>query len=277
MSKLADGVITGVSNADYHADRTYLSSSVIKLIYKDIAAYKAQYIDGIAAPNNFNQTALDDGTLAHMLILEPELVATEVAVYPGLFKRGKEYDSFVEETKAKAASQSRNCPLIVSQPQWLRAQDLLAAYRKHPVAPKLVEPALKEHTICADVLGVPCKMRADAIDVEAGIISDVKTTSWASGRDIFCQTIDQLSYQLSAALYCMIAEVFYKKPFTFYFIVLSKKDQGCSVYKTSAITRASGAAMITTALNKLKKARETGIWEESSDLAQTMQEEVEEV
>lgn len=262
--KLQMGVNLGFSNNSYHEDRTFLSSSVLKTIYKDIAAYKLQYIDGVEKEKPKNQTALDDGTLAHMLILEPELVASEVAVYPGLFKRGKEYDNFVSQTILDSERAGLPTPLIVSQAQWLRSQELLASYKSNKTARKLIEASEKEYTVCSELLGVPVKMRADAIDVENGIITDIKTTGYASGVDVFKGTLNMLSYELSAALYCMIAEAHYKRPFTFYFVVLSKSDKRCEVYRTSKETRLMGENMVKTALKKYITAKSTNVWAENS-------------
>ena len=47
--ELVDGV-NYCSNFDYHSNRTYLSSSVLKTVYKDLAKYYAEYILGEKEP-----------------------------------------------------------------------------------------------------------------------------------------------------------------------------------------------------------------------------------
>ena len=258
MSNLLDS-----TNEAYHADRSHLSSSALKLLLNDPLAFKAQYIDGIAQPETTN-VAFQDGTLAHVLVLEPEKVAN-YAIFPGLRKFGTAWEEF------KKANADKIC---ISAAQMLRAERLYRAYAELPQAIQLVSGGLAEHTMTGETMGVKLKARADYI-VPGKYIVDVKTTSMPSDRDVFAETVAQYSYHLSAALYCRVAAQVYTDIHEFYWLVLSKEDQGCRVYKASATTLAAGDALLQRALLQYKKSIETGIWtlEQKTEL----QEEVEEV
>jgi len=245
--------INNYSNEEYHADRTYLSSSGIKLAYQDIAEFNRQY--NLNQKKEFsNIGALDEGSYAHTLILEPELVNIEYAFFPGWQKRGSDYESFVSANQGKK---------ILSATQKNRIDQLFAAYKKHPIAPTLISGGEAEQSICTEISGHRVKARFDYVNVEKGEIYDVKTTGYAGDVDSFKMTIDQLCYQLSGALYCQVAESFYGKPFSFFFIVLSKKDFTCNVYKLGPQKMSTGHRMVLEGLNKIKVARETGIWHET--------------
>lgn len=250
------GINEGISNTEYHSDRNFLSSSVLKTIYKDIAEYKKYYIDGEVKPQPANTAALEEGTLAHSMILEPHLVDTDYLFFKGAIKTGPEWKAFKEALPKNVMG--------LSWPQKARVEELAKVYRSRPEAVQLVEGCITEHTICAELSGVPVKIRADGIRPGEGIILDVKTTGYGSDKESFIMTLKKLDYQLSAALYCQVAEQFYGRPFKFYFIVLSKRDKTCDVYKASQDTRHEGDQMVATALRKYKKAKETGIWAEGS-------------
>lgn len=243
------------TNAEYHADRTHLSSSVIKTLYKDLAQYHKEYILG-EKPEFKNKAALEEGSLAHSLILEPHLTNSEYIFWDGWTKRGTEWDNF----KATAPEGKT----IISAPQKNRVDRLIQAYNTHPIAKNFISGGKAEETLAHNFLDVPIKVRFDYINVEKGFIADVKTTGFGSDIDSFKVQADGLMYELSAALYCTIAEMHYGKPFDFYFIVLSKKEFSCDVFKASTQFKLSGLKKIKIALEKYKKALQTGIWIEEN-------------
>ena len=180
------------------------------------------------------------------------MVQQDFNFYPGLFKRGKEYDTFVESVKNKNP--------IISDAQNHKVLKMIDSYKKLKPAAQLITGGFSEQTICGTLHDVLIKVRFDYINVDKGYIADVKTTSYGSDIDSFKMTMDGLMYQLSAALYCQMAEQYYGKPFDFYFVVLSKKDSTCNVYKTSAATMDSGKRIVLEACNKYKTAKETNNW-----------------
>jgi exodeoxyribonuclease VIII len=266
MSQLTDG-LNIATNEDYHGDRKYLSSSVLKTVLKSLNDYKKYYIDGEVKTFN-NRDALNEGTLAHAYILEPHLVETDFSFFPGFRKAGKEFEEFLSKMSPEDAKKP-----VISMPQKVRTKNLIDIYKLHPVAPKLIAGGEAEQTICGTLHGVPIKTRYDYINVDKGYIVDVKTTGYSGEIDSFKQTIKDLNYELSAALYCQIAEQFYGKPFDFYFVVLSKKELQTHVYKMSEETMNRGKRMVLEACNKYKKALDTGIWEESSTAKPLVQDE----
>ena len=262
--QLVDG-INNVSNSTYHADRNYLSSSVLKTIYKSLDQYYLEYVMGKKKEIGKElQAVFDYGTLAHSYILEPESVHKDFNFYPGFRKQGKEYEAYLENLV------NPNLP-VISASQKAQVNDLIKAYDKHPVAPSLITGGFAEHTICGQLHGVPIKVRTDYINADKGYIVDVKTTSYPSEKESFTMTVDQLSYHLSAALYTAMAEQYYGKPFDFYFLVLSKKDKTCDVFKLSSAKMEAGKRMVQEACSKYVKAKASGIWTEPSFIEQELE------
>lgn len=249
--QLKIGVNLGFSNEEYHADREFLSSSVIKTLYWDVKKYEDEYINGNKV--NKSSNGMQEGTAIHTRILEPHLYDEQVAVYPEMQKRGNAYSAFEDANPGK---------LILSLSQSMKIDRMFNAYNKRKEAVKMVDSCDKEYTICAEVEGVACKMRADAINVEQGFIADIKSTSYSAELEIFKENAysQLLSYDISAALYTKIAEIQYGKPFDFYYIVISKQDYVCHIYKASQQSIINGRNKISKALGSLKEFRKTGKW-----------------
>lgn len=246
--KLQKGVNV-CSNAEYHSDREYLSSSKLKLLLKDPADFYRQHIQG-----NSVQLAgahLDEGTAIHTALLEPELFESEIAVFSGWRKQGDAYEQFCADNSDK---------LILSTPQKHRVDVAVKAAQRRPELLELLKGGLPEHTCATELLGVPVKARADYINIDKGYILDLKTTRHPAGSDLFKLTVAEYYYQLSAALYCQVMYDQYRKLFDFYFGVYSKTDEQWDVYKASSDTLVQGHAMTNKALITYKKCRETGIW-----------------
>jgi hypothetical protein len=241
--------INHCSNTEYHADKEFLSSSNLKMLLKDRERFYREKILGERTALTGDH--LDEGSLTHALILEPEVVSKEFAFYGGLRKSGEAYQLF------KAANAGK---LVISRPQQLRAESYFAAYKKNKAALALTKIGAPEHTICQNLSDVPVKVRCDWINVEEGYIADVKTTAFPADIDSFRNTINQWGYDLSAALYSTVAEQYYGKPFDFYFIVIDKKNLVCEVYKASQATLNKGKQQVVEALKIYKECKKTGNW-----------------
>lgn len=237
------------SSTDYHANKTHLSSSALKLLLKSPSEFYAQYIEGQRIQTE--SAAFDEGSFVHSLILEPHKITAEYAIYPGLVKRGRAWEAF------KAANADKK---LLSIAQLNRCEKLARSLNAMPTAVKMLENGLPEHTMISTLLDVPVKCRADFINIDEGYIVDIKTTGMPSDAEVFTQTIEQYAYELSAALYCQIAADTYKKDFDFYWLVLSKIDNRCEIYKASGPTLSRGAALYKQALLLYKQYTKTGIW-----------------
>lgn len=237
------------TNAGYHADRTHLSSSMLKLLLTDRQRFYEKWI--LNMEQDESKPAFEEGTVTHSLILEPEKVASEYAFYEGLRRAGKHYEDFVAANPGKR---------IILASTRLKAEKHKAALERRPEAQSLFQNGKSEENLFGNILGVPVKARADYINVDDGIIVDLKTSALPSDADIFKSTVGDYMYDLSAALYCKIAEQVHGKPFTFYWVVISKLDGECHVYKMSPKTLQKGTELVTSALIRYKACKESGDW-----------------
>jgi len=238
--RLKEG-INFCTNEEYHGDKGRLSSSNYKLLLKNPADFYEECILGKRREVSKSlQNVFDEGSYAHALILEPEVIAEEFAFFEGWRKAGKDWTAFKED-EANASK------IIMSKPQKVRVEGWVENYKKRDVAVELVSGGFAEYSVAGDFLGIPSKARADYINIDKGYIADVKTTAYDTDVESFRGTMNDLSYDLSAALYTKLFADHYGKPFDFYFIVLGKKSGTCEVFKMSEETLAIG-------MDKLKKA-----------------------
>lgn len=252
LSKLLEyGVSENISNRTYHSDDFFTSSTAVKMLYYDIPKYEAQYLRKEKEDNPDNP-AFAIGSYVHSLILEPDKVASEYAFFPEWDGRASGYKQFKLDNAGKT---------VITQSQQLQVERMMKSYNAHPIASKMMSTTQKELTLCVDLFGVPVKVRFDAIDVEAGIINDVKTSGYEVDQETFkMQGIGNLKYGVSAGLYTLAAELHYRKPFDFYFTCLSKKSGDTEIFKTGIATMSNGKIQCKIGLERLKHYREHGKW-----------------
>lgn len=238
------------TNAEYHADRVYLSSSSLKLLLKSKQDFYKQFV--LNEPTESREsTAFTEGTLLHSMVLEPEKVAAEYAFYEGLRKVGKAYEEFVSANEGR---------IIISVPQQQRCLKMLDAYRARKEAVQLIRGGEAELVMTGTINDVALKVRHDYINIDKAYIVDVKTTSMPSGVEFFKETVHTYLYELSAILYSKIAYKHSGALFDFYWIVISKFDFECHVYKMSPQTAAQGNELLGRALATFKKCSLANNW-----------------
>jgi len=160
------------------------------------------------------------GTAVHTALLEPELYSSSIGFLPdvdGRTTEGKAIKKAFEEKYAgktilKAASEeivNRAVSAVVRSDEW----DAIKANKG----------TRYELVVMAELFGVACKARLDLVDVENGIIRDIKTCDDA-GIQKFCYTIKDRLYWLQAGFYTLMAERMYNKRFNFEFIAVETSD-----------------------------------------------------
>jgi hypothetical protein len=255
-------LLTGLSNADYHGNRSHLSSSNLKTLLTSPEQFKHEWIDG-NKPVEGVKDHFTEGSFVHALILEPDTIIKDYAIFPGMRKAGGMWEAFKEEH-----GKTRT---IITAAQVFRCEKLFDAYKSNKLATEVLEGALPEHSMISTWLDVPVKCRYDGIIPKSHIV-DIKTTSQPTDIDLFRHTVQQFRYDLSAALYAQIAYNVYGVLHDYYWVVLSKADQQCAVYKASSATLAEGAALCVQALVTYKKCLESGIWTIDNNVKEFSQE-----
>ena len=240
------GINENITNDDYHKDREYESSSSLKLYLKDPKEYHNRYILKLPREEKY-KSAYDFGTYIHSLILEPEKVADEYAIYEGATRRGNAYKDF------KAANAGK---IIITRSQFLQAQSILEAYSENQIAVDIINRGKPEQTLCTEIDGMKIKVRADY--VRHGQIIDVKTTGDATDKFTIGKTIARFDYDLSAALYVDAFSKYFDNEFDFFFLFINKMTNEIEVLKASKKLLENGRRKYKKSIQLLKEARESG-------------------
>lgn len=265
MKKLVEGR-NECTNQEYHSQKDWLSSSSLKKILKDPALFHKEEILGQKEPEKDNP-AFAEGSYFHSLVLEPDTIKQTYAFFPGMRKAGLEWEAFKADHVGKT---------ILSKAQKMKVEYWVRAYDANREAKRIMKPGESEVTICRVIDGVPIKVRADRATVEQSYLCDLKTSGFLVDKDSFTMTCRNYGYFLSAALYTMVFEQHFGRPFSFYLIPVSKVESECKVYLISDRTMLAGKLQVKKALELYKHCTATGIWKlpEGGPAVQTEVEEI---
>jgi hypothetical protein len=221
MKKIEIGLNKHLSNADYHADREYFSSSALKLLRKDKMDFLKKYILN-QKDEEFNP-AFAFGTYVHTAMLEPELLDVETAVYDGTARVGSKWKEFEKANEGKT---------VITRPDKLKIDKIMNSYSYHNAALDMLSGGVAEETYAGEINGIKLKVRADYI--KGSSLIDVKTTSSPLNYSNLQSTIHQYDYDLSAALYMDVINLFRKDKLTnMFFVFASKKHYDIMVVRLS--------------------------------------------
>lgn len=243
---MKNGVINEISNADYHANRSHISSSGLKMILNNPKEYEAIYVNG--EPQE-DKKVFHIGTYVHTYILEPHLMDEECAVYDGV-RRGNNWEEFKEQNAGKA---------IITTNELIKIEDMLQQYNASKTAKELVSGGEAEVTVFTELDGANIKVRCDYYHPD--YILDVKTTSKNITHENLEKSCFDYDYDLSCALYL---DAFNKEMGTnidrFIFLFLGKSDGKLGIVEASKEFIENGRRKYKKAIELYKQCKETGVY-----------------
>ena len=220
--------VLGMPEAEYHA-RPELNSSTLKYFLKAPALAKDP-------PTVAPTASMTVGSAVHCLVLEGE---------EAFEARWKEAPSADRRTKAgKAAWESFNASLApgvqaLTSSQSTQVWDMAKEVWAHRGAMALLDQApVREVTLFADLCGVPCRARLDAVS-PAGFVADLKTCQDASGT-AFRRSCQTYGYWLQMAHYTAMAQAVWGIDHAFHFITVeAAPPHSVAIHEIGPITRAA--------------------------------------
>lgn len=182
----------------YHADRDALSCSLLKPLLISPAHFQQSLVstDSSSAAKNF-------GSLVHLLLLEPELISTEVAVYPGVGSgRDRDYKAFLANNSHRIA---------IDEPTLASARRLVqkvanTLFRGRPLV-RFIEESMTECSVyfTHPVTGLRLRVRFDAYHPDYSF--DLKTTRHPTAS-AFARDAVEFDYDLQAYIYSLARAAF---------------------------------------------------------------------
>lgn len=191
-------IIYDMANAEYH-DHPAISSSAIREALRSPAHYHAAYVER-SVPRT-ESPSMKLGTAVHTLVLEPEKWESEYVIVPTIDRRtkaGKEaWAAFMEEAGDR---------VLMTEEEAAHAKAVAQSVLNHSAARELVEGIFERPVAEASVFwrdeetGLELKCRPDALDINDGVIVDLKTTRDASPSG-FPKSVANFGYHTQAAWY----------------------------------------------------------------------------
>lgn len=230
------------SNEEYHSNKRYVSSSVLKAIHK-----RSVYHVLNAKP--YSSASLSLGTLIHTAILEPENFDRDYFVIPKIDRRtkaGKEkYAEYVDKAGDREVVDEETIAVKDAIMENFNANEQAVYYNQ----------GVKEQSVYSEINGVLVKVRPDCYNAELGFISDPKTCQDNSPKG-FMRDVYKYGYHLQAAFYSDVLGV---DPKDFVFTAIETNNPysvQCYTLSEEHIDR--GREAYTEALNKWKRYLDTG-------------------
>jgi hypothetical protein len=201
--------------------------------------------------------AMKVGTAIHTAVLEPNLYSSSIGFLPdvdGRTTEGKAIKKAFEEQYAgktilKAASKDivdRAVHAIVISDEW----DTIRENKQMRY----------EQVLMCDLFGISCKSRLDLVDVENGIIRDIKSCDNASIEQ-FRYTIKDRLYWLQAGFYTLMAEATFDKRFNFEFIAVETSEPSTAQFHSvDEQELLKWKRVVETLLIKYKSCVDANIW-----------------
>ena len=170
--------------------------------------------------------AMRVGTAIHTALLEPSQYSSSIGYLPDVDGRTSEGKAIKKAFEEKYAGMT--ILKAVSEPIVERAV-IAVQYSNEWRAIKAVESMRYEQVLMCELHGIACKARLDLIDVENGIIRDIKSCDDAS-IERFRYTVKDRLYWLQAGFYTLMAEKAFDRPFKFEFIAVETSDPSTALF-----------------------------------------------
>lgn len=243
MLNIKDGIYPNMTNEEYHNSLGY-SKTTLDGILK-----QADYIEWKSNATKYDDRALVVGSALHTSVLEPNEYSARYTVRPKFDMRKKD-----DKEQAVLWDENHSTHVILSSDEHDGISAMTESIKASPYAQSLLKGGASEVSIFHTLEnGLQVKIRPDYIVEDKGIIVDVKTT-----KDVndFGRSAINYGYDMQAAMYTMIAEKVYNKPFKFFFVVVGK-DKNCGtypvrVYETPKLVIERGTRLFNQAIAKVQ-------------------------
>lgn len=250
---------TDLSNDDYHALKTHVSSSSIRKFPESGKSFYWAF-----SSSDEPKECQEFGTAFHQAILEPDAFEKLHVIAPDFTKLYGHGNTKVHK-EAKARWMEENAGKTILTPK--RFDDMrwmLDSLRSHPDAVMLMKHGVAERSgfFHDPETGIPCRIRPDWLNGKLSCLVDIKTTSKDISKRVYAKTINKERYDISLAMYAEGEEIISGKPIMDSAIIALQtvKPYECAVYPLTKRAMSLGQMDYHVALSDLAEALKTNQW-----------------
>lgn len=246
--------VHNVTNQDYHADKSAISSTALRRLLVSQRAYQFEFLEG----NRREETkALIFGNRLHEAVIDPDDFNARYVKQPDFgnctFKDNK------ARRDAWRASLNPGIEIIDAE-DFDAIVNMRKSVEHHKDAITLLERAVTEHTgYYADPeTGILCRFRPDILTKDGLTLADIKTTTDIS-KHAFASSVAKYGYHIQLAMYAEgVKQITGVEVQNFRFIAVDKSAPWeCAVYHADEEMMRRGREEYRKALNILKSCLET--------------------
>jgi len=190
------GQLLQIAADEYHArpeiNPSSLAAGLVGPAETDVRAIRAALTGSDQSRAQSSQDRMDRGTAVHMMLLQPERLESDVAVWTGGRRSGGAWDEFQEEHAGK---------LVMRAQDFDQAADVYAAIYRHDMLLGALQNIHAEVAIITRDDRLPVRGMVDAIDLRGRRIVDIKTTDAGISHDQCERTIRSLKYREKMSCY----------------------------------------------------------------------------
>lgn len=248
--------------------------------YKAYDAINASFLKSLktspltALNKHYSETdALRFGSIYHKYVLENHDFNNEYQVFDENKRPNQTMTMAAKENKEwknKLCNEAKTKGIEFIKPDELNQVEAMRnqLFENTPYAKTLIDGCITEvslyTTLLIDGREIPVKCRFDGIDVEKGIIADLKTALDASPYG-FSRDAGKYNYHIQAAWYMFLARMVFKKDFKMLFIAQEKtQPYNSAIYNVSNEMRIKGENELLTLIEvaaKLQQIEKAGSYE----------------
>lgn len=243
-----------LSNEEYHSLPQF-SSSQLKLANKDIALFKKKYIDKVIEEKSKRHFLM--GTLFHEMILEPDIFSPNVYPHEKLDRRLKAYKEYIKENP------EIDPDTIIDQGDLKTLElmkDSIDSYKEAIELLDINEPISEnEISIFFSHMDFDLRIRPDRYRGDYTQIVDLKTTAKSVDSRNFLYQVQDMDYDLSAAMYITGMKAWSGLDHSFTWVVTQSVEPfSTAVYHMDKSIYESGMEKFESALRAIKCAEKNG-------------------
>ena len=246
------GIYRGLPNETYHADRSAVSSSQLKVLAEQSPAH----FEASLMKQHHSTEALLFGSAFHCALLEPEEFTERYVVMPEINARTKD-----GRVQIAALEELANGRALITREWSERLKGMVASAREHRAVREMLlggEPELA--FVWQDPeTKILCKIKTDWYQPGTAIW-DAKSAADAS-RDGFSRACGKYSYHLSAAMYQAGVAALTSEYLPWRFVAVEKEyPYACAIYTASEAFLRKGQRAFRNALEKLQACRDSSVF-----------------
>lgn len=253
-------LVWNCTDEEYHADRTHLTSTMVRTFMESIPKYHGTYVTGELSKEE-ETDAIVLGSAVHCMVLYGwDKFKDTYAVSPECDRRttaGKAtYAAFLADSEGKI-------PLLSWQ--YAKCCKIADAIKAHPVADRMMHQWEGQNELAVrwedPIYGIQCKCKFDRL-INAGSVVDLKTSRRPYPQSYPYEVRDK-RYHVQAAFYLMGRDQLIGESTEPYYhvVVDNEPPHEVVVYQFPTQAIEDGTKLIRVAMSELSDCIDTGKWE----------------